>query len=184
MNPQLILFIMKNSKEIVEYGGVMRMTSRQRKQIDALYDKNHDFLVSYAWGSLKNMSLAEEAAQEAFAIACEKPHQVCNSPNPDGWLVNTLKNVIHNMERRRTVAEKVVTDCLGDKLDLLPAPVNHLDLKLLYGNVADTEDFRIMMALGPEGMSMTELAEELGISVSAAKKRAERARKNLQRRIK
>ena len=157
------------------------MTNRQRKQIDALYDKNYDFLVSYAWGSLKNISLAEEAAQEAFAIACEKPDQVCNSPNPDGWLVNTLKNVIQNMERRRMAAEKVVTDCLGDKLELLPGPGDPRDLKLLYSNIADTEEFRIMIALGPEGMSMLELAEELGISYSAAKKRAERARKNLQR---
>ena len=160
------------------------MTNKQRKQIDSLYDKNYDFLVSYAWGSLKNISLAEEAAQEAFAIACEKPDQVCNCPNPEGWLVNTLKNVIHNMERRRMAAEKVVTDCLGDKLDLLPAPGNHLDLRLLYGNIADSEEFRIMIALGPEGMSMLELAEELGISYSAAKKRAERARKILQKRIK
>ena len=160
------------------------MTNRQRKQIDTLYDKNYDFLVSYAMVFLKNIALAEEAVQEAFAIACEKPQQVCNSPNPEGWLVNTLKNVIHNMERRRMAAEKVVTDCLGDKLELLPAPVDHLDLKLLYGNIADTEEFRIMMALGPEGMSMPELAAELGISVSAAKKRAERARKILQKKIK
>ena len=160
------------------------MTNKQRKQIDVLYDKNYDFLVSYAWGSLKNISLAEEAAQEAFAIACEKPDQVCNSPNPDGWMVNTLKNVIQNMERRRMAAERVVTDCLGDKLDLLPAPGHQLDLKLLYGAIADTEEFRIMMAIGPAGMSMLELAEELGISYSAAKKRAERARKILQKRIK
>ena len=160
------------------------MTNEQRRKIDRLYEQKREFLVSYAWGSLKNIALAEEAAQEAFAIACEKPAQICNSPNPDGWLVNTLKNVIHNMERRRMVAEKVVTDCLGDKLDMLPAPAQQLDLKLLYGNVADTEDFRIMMALGPEGMSMKELADELGISVNAAKKRAERARKNMQRRIK
>ena len=160
------------------------MTNKQRKQIDALYDKNYDFLVSYAWGSLKNISLAEEAAQEAFAIACEKPDQVCNSPNPDGWMVNTLKNVIQNMERRRRAAEKVVTDCLGDKLDVLPAQADQLDIKLLYSDVADTEEFRIMVALGLEGMSMLELAEELGISYSAAKKRAERARKIMQKRIK
>lgn len=160
------------------------MTNEQRRTIDRLYTEKHDFLVTYAWGSLKNISLAEEAVQETFAIACEKPAQLCNSPNPGGWLMNTLKNVIHNMERRRMAAEKVVIDTLGDKLDILPTPGTHLDLKLLYGDIAGTEDFRIMMALGPEGMSMTEVAEELGISVSAAKKRAERARKNLQRKLK
>lgn len=160
------------------------MTDKQWKQIDTLYEEKYDFLVSYAWSSLKNISLAEEAVQETFAIACEKPGHICNSPNPEGWLVNTLKNVIQNMERRRIAAEKVVTDCLGDKLELLPATGDQLDIKLLYGNVADTEEFRIMVALGPKGMSMLELAEELGISLSAAKKRAERARKLLQKRIK
>ncbi len=159
------------------------MTNKQRKQIDWLYDRKYEFLISYAWGSLKSISLAEEAVQETFAIACEKPDHVCNSPNPEGWLVNTLKNVIHNMERHRMVAERVVTDCLGDRLELLPAPGNQLDLKLQYGNIASTEEFRIMIALGPEGMSMLELAEELGISYSAAKKRAERARKILQKKI-
>lgn len=160
------------------------MTTKQLLQINALYEKKREFMVTFAWSSLKNISLAEEAVQETFAIACEKPRDVCGSPNPEGWLVKTLKYVIQNMERRRMTAEKVVTDCLGDKLDLLPGPDNYEDLKLLYGNVADTEEFRIMMALGPEGMSMKELAEELGISVSAAKKRAERARKVLQKRIK
>lgn len=160
------------------------MTKEQQTQIDKLYLSKYDFLVSYAWASLKNIALAEEAVQETFAIACEKPNHICKSPNPEGWLVNTLKNVIQNMERRRMTAEKIVTDCLGDRLELLPAPPNLLNLKLLYGNVADTEEFKLMVAIGVKGMSMLEIAQEMGISLSAAKKRVERARKILQRKIK
>ena len=160
------------------------MKQLYNKEIERLYLQMFSMLFEYARSVLPNDALAEEAVQDTFRIACQKPESLCASPNPEGWLVNTLKNVIQNMERRRRAAEKVVTDCLGDKLDVLPAQADQLDIKLLYSDVADTEEFRIMVALGLEGMSMLELAEELGISYSAAKKRAERARKIMQKRIK
>lgn len=160
------------------------MTREQQKYIEKLYDEEYQHLMSFARSALGNAVLAEEAVQEIFAVACERVERLCQSPNPRGWLVNTLKFVIRNLERRRKVAEKVVTDSLGDRLDLLSAPSDHVDLKLLYGNVADTEEFQLMMSIGVEGMSFIEIAEEQGVSVSTVKKRAERARRILQRRIK
>lgn len=160
------------------------MNADQRKIIGELYHSLFNFLFSYALGSLKSASLAEEAVQETFAIACQKPDSLCNCPSQKGWLINTLKNVIHNIEKRRAVASKVIADCLNVPIDSLPAPPDQIDLKLQYEDLANTEEFKLMLAISQEGKSLIELAKERNISVDACKKRAQRAREFLQKRIK
>ena len=60
-----------------------------------------DSLFHYANIVLSNASLAEEAVQETFVIACTKQHALENSPNPEGWIMNTLKNVCRNIQKNR-----------------------------------------------------------------------------------
>lgn len=160
------------------------MNENQKAIIDQLYFDFYRFLLMYADSSLKNIHLAEEAVQETFAIACSKPECLCACPNQRGWLVNTLKNVISNIERRRANAAKLIVDCLGDDLDLLPAPEAHEDLSLLYGDIADTKEFQMMLEISQDKKSLIQIAEEKGITVDACKKRAQRAREYLQKRIK
>ena len=44
---------------------------------------------------LRDHCLAEEAVQETFRIACAKADRLAESENRQGWLINTLKNVLH-----------------------------------------------------------------------------------------
>lgn len=159
------------------------MNAEQKKFISDLYHALYQFLVRYADSSLKNTALAEEAVQEAFAIACKKPEEVCGSPNPKGWLVNTTMNVIRNIESRQRTARKVIADLPEYRPELMAAPEHPLDLRLQYGDLADTKEFKLIYAIAEEGKSIIELADELGISVDACKKRAERSRKFLQEKI-
>ena len=71
------------------------------KQIEVLYLEMYEMLYAYARCSFSEESLAEEAVQETFRIACQKSEQLCESGNPHGWLVNTLKFTIRNMKRSR-----------------------------------------------------------------------------------
>ena len=77
------------------------MNLEQRKIIGELYQEMFEKLMVYASVNLGSDSLAEEAVQETFRIACQKPESICNSPNPRGWLVNSLKNTIRNMQSKR-----------------------------------------------------------------------------------
>ena len=77
------------------------MNLQQNEEIKRLYLEMYSKLFDYAFSFLKNESLAEEAVQNTFQIACQKPEKVCNSPNPQGWLVITLKNVISNTVKSR-----------------------------------------------------------------------------------
>lgn len=159
------------------------MNAEQKEFIKDLYHTLYQFLVRYADSSLNNLALAEEAVQEAFAIACSKPDDVCNSPNPKGWLVNTTMFVVKNIESRQRTARKVIADLPEYRPELMAAPEQALDVRLQYGDIADTKEFKLVYAMAVEGKSIIELADELHISVDACKKRAERARKYLQKRI-
>ena len=58
-------------------------------------------------GFLGDFDLAEEAAQEAFAIAAERWPRDGVPPNPGTWLVTTARNrAIDRIRRDRTLAEK------------------------------------------------------------------------------
>ena len=159
------------------------MNAEQKKTIYELYHALYELLVVYANSTLHNPALAEEAVQEAFAIACKKPTQVCSSPNPKGWMVNTTANVIRNIVSRQRTACKIIADLPEYRPELVAVPEEPLDLRLQYGDLADTKEFQLIYAMAVEGKSLIELADELHISVDACKKRAERARKYLQKRI-
>ena len=58
------------------------MNAEQRKEIEQLYMQMYDMLTAYARSSLSEEALAEEAVQETFRIACQKPEDLCDSPNP------------------------------------------------------------------------------------------------------
>ncbi|MGN6169572.1 MAG: RNA polymerase sigma factor [Solirubrobacteraceae bacterium] len=58
-------------------------------------------------GLLGDFDLAEEAAQEAFAIAAERWPEQGTPHNPIGWLVATARNrAIDRIRRRRTLTDK------------------------------------------------------------------------------
>jgi RNA polymerase sigma-70 factor (ECF subfamily) len=58
-------------------------------------------------GILGDIELAEDAAQEAFAIAAERWPRDGEPNNPVGWLISTARNrAIDHLRRQRVLAEK------------------------------------------------------------------------------
>jgi RNA polymerase sigma-70 factor, ECF subfamily len=58
-------------------------------------------------GFLGDIELAEDAAQEAFAVAAERWPRDGLPPNPTGWLITTARNrAIDRIRRERTLAAK------------------------------------------------------------------------------
>lgn len=159
------------------------MDTSQREQVEKLYFDMFQILKAYARSSLKRDSLAEEAVQETFSIACKNPEKLLNSDNPRGWLLVTLKNTIRNMMRNRISTHKILSVYLQTFGRELPDPEHIANLKLLYGDVADTEEFRLLVELAVVGRSHEEMAGDRGITISACKKRVQRAKKILQKNI-
>ena len=155
------------------------MTDEQNKQIEQLYRELFGCLTAYALSVLRSRPLAEETVQETFRIACTRPEALCKSPNPRGWLLLTLKNVLKNTQRGMASAARLTEKI---KMTYEPASSDSTDLRLLYGPLADREEFRLIRSLS-EGKTMLELSRELGISLEACKKRVQRAREYLKKRI-
>lgn len=160
------------------------MNAEQKKIIEELYREMYDKLMVYARVNLDSESLAEEAVQETFQIACQKPESVCSSANPQGWVVNTLKNTIRNMKRSREAAKQIVETYLMIQLREFSVTEDRINLNVLYENVADTDEFKLLTEMAIEGRSHKEMAQSRGITISACKKRVQRAKETLQRKIK
>lgn len=158
------------------------MTEEQHFEIEKLYRELYEQLFLYANSTLKNIALAEEAVQDTFRIACTKPDSFFQSPNRRGWILNTLKYVIRNTKRRCVHADHLVTFYAAEFADEANAGADPVDLDLLYGKLAEKEKFQLIRGVA-EGKSMLELAQERGISVGACRKRVQRAREFLKKKI-
>ncbi len=158
----------------------MDINEKYLKFIETLYIKNASLLFNYANIILSNASLAEEAVQETFVIACIKQHALENSPNPDGWLMNTLKNVCRNIQKNRNY---YLSRILSLNESVLGTTALESD-NLWETNVQDfisKEDFMILKKIILDGYSYKDLAKELGISLEACKKRAQRAKQRFRK---
>lgn len=160
------------------------MNPEYSRQIEQLYLEMFDKLISYARYAFREECLAEEAVQEAFRIACQKPDQLCESANPKGWLVNTLKFTILNMKRNRGHAQQILSSYIFDQKDRIGFSEDKLSLQLMYEDISDLEEFMLIKEMVIDGRSYLEMANARGISVSACKKRVQRAKERLQKKMK
>ena len=159
------------------------MEERYRKQIEDLYRKMYCPLFEYARSTLPNDSLAEEAVQDTFRVACQKPEALWESPNPEGWLVKTLKNVIYNTVSSRTMALRLLKDYIHLRVSEISASGDLEEIEIQYGDIAESEELKLLKEMALEGKSYLEMAQERGISVVACRKRMQRAREFLRKKF-
>lgn len=160
------------------------MTAEQNQFLTEKYHEKRKFLLEYAESSLHNYAIAEEAVQQTFEIACRKINDISSSPNPDGWLTKTLSFVIRNIEHRQRAESRVVAITDDYRPDLVAAPEEPVPLRITYGSLVDTPQFHLVYEMEIVGKPLAEIAKDLGIGEAACKKRAERARKYLQQKMK
>lgn len=159
----------------------MKCSEPWKAEVEKLYKETYPVLHIYAMRILKDDALAEEAIQEAFCIACAKRNQFLSSPNPQGWIMLTLKHVMQNLLRAQTKLQGQLSLEAGKAL---PAEGPELvGVDLLFNDISGSEDFQLLKRIALDQCTMPELACELGISVEACKKRVQRAKKRLRKRL-
>ena len=76
--------------------------------LDAIFRDEWGRVLAALIGFLGDFDLAEEATQEAFAIAAERWQRDGTPTNPRAWLVTTARNrAINRLRRERTLADKL-----------------------------------------------------------------------------
>ena len=133
-------------------------------------------------GFLGDFDKAEEAAQEAFAIAAERWPASGVPPNPGGWLVTTARNrAIDRIRRERTLAEKIhllpVPEAVMDEFDDTVIKDERLELIFTCCHPALPLDGQVALtlrALG--GLETAEIARAFLVSEETMKRRLTRAK--------
>jgi RNA polymerase sigma-70 factor (ECF subfamily) len=75
--------------------------------LDGVFREHWARVLATLVGILGDIELAEDAAQEAFAIATERWPRDGEPDNPVGWLISTARNrAIDHIRRQRVLAEK------------------------------------------------------------------------------
>ena len=133
-------------------------------------------------GFLGDFDQAEEAAQEAFAIAAERWPASGVPPNPGGWLVTTARNrAIDRIRRERTLAGKIhllpVPEAVMDEIDDTVIKDERLELIFTCCHPALPLDGQVALtlrALG--GLETAEIARAFLVSEETMKRRLTRAK--------
>ena len=159
------------------------MTTEQDQFFTKIYKERRKPLQIYAENALGNHAMAEDAVQLAFEIGWRKIEDFQNCPQPEGWIFNSLKFVVSNMKSRLRTERRVIAIVDEYRPDLVAAPADPLPLRVHFGDLVDTPQFQIIYEMEFNGRTLAEIAKELGISENACKKRAERARKDLQKKL-
>jgi RNA polymerase sigma-70 factor (ECF subfamily) len=75
--------------------------------LDGVFREHWGRVLATLVGILGDIELAEDAAQEAFAIAAERWPRDSEPDNPVGWMISTARNrAIDHIRRQRVLAEK------------------------------------------------------------------------------
>jgi RNA polymerase sigma-70 factor, ECF subfamily len=128
------------------------------------------------------MDLAEEAAQEAFALAAERWPRDGTPANPRAWLVTTARNrAIDRIRRDQTLAAKVrqldPPEPVEDDLDETPIPDERLELVFTCCHPALALDAQVALTLRTlGGLSTEEIARAFLVPEATMAKRLVRAK--------
>jgi RNA polymerase sigma-70 factor (ECF subfamily) len=115
-------------------------------------------------GFLGDFELAEEAAQEAFAIAAERWPRDGVPGNPGGWLMITARNrAINRIQRDRTLAAKIrllpVAQATEDTMDETRLPDERLELVFTCCHPALATEAQVALTLRTlGGLTTAEIA--------------------------
>ncbi len=153
--------------------------------LDSVFRRHWGRVVASLVGYLGDFELAEDAAQEAFAIAAERWPRQGTPDNPVAWLIATARNrAIDRIRRERVLAaktrllerEEAVED---DVNDLGSDQIEDERLELLFTccHPALSTEAQVALTLRTlGGLTNDEIARAFLVSAEAMKRRLSRAR--------
>ena len=148
----------------------------------ALYERYHSSMVALAYSMLADRDLAEDAAQEVFAIACRDIGSLKSKERFAAWLAGICRNVSKQMLR----ANKAKPVAVGDN----PAAQKRDDtedrreaIRRAVWSLREAERELIVMRYF-DGFSQGQISEVLDISLQAVNGRLVRAKRKIAKYLK
>lgn len=147
------------------------MTAQQREKIGQLMVRYAPGMVQLAYRKTGDKRLAEELVQETFLTACGKADRVCSCENPGTWLYNVMYKLILRALDRSWYKREISMD----DVESLQYEVFSLKMVDCLPRALTDEERQVILLRVEHGLSHKELAEQLGLSEAACRKRLSRA---------
>jgi RNA polymerase sigma-70 factor (ECF subfamily) len=154
--------------------------------LEQTFREQWGYVLAALIGFLGDFDLAEEAAQEAFAVAADRWPRDGVPDNPGAWLISTARNrAIDRIRRNRTLAEKtqqlVVPEQTEDTMDETTTfPDERLELIFTCCHPALATDAQVALTLRTlGGLSTPEIARAFLVGEPTMAQRLVRAKKKI-----
>ena len=153
--------------------------------LDQAFREQRGRVLAALIGFLGDFDLAEEATQEAFAIAAERWPRDGAPSHPGTWLVTTARNrAIDRIRRDRTLAEKTrlldVPEAVEDIMDESTFPDERLELVVTCCHPALDTEAQVALTLRTlGGLSTPEIARAFLVAEPTMAQRLVRAKRKI-----
>jgi RNA polymerase sigma-70 factor, ECF subfamily len=142
----------------------------------ALYERHYGLAVGLARCSLRDVHLAEDAAQEAFAVACRNLSKLRDQDKFAQWLGTICRHTASQLAQRRLNVEANVEH--SQTAENLPSSDDRIDID---GALMQLDELsrEVIVLHYYSALSHAEIAAALGLSSAAVHGRLQRARRKL-----
>jgi RNA polymerase sigma-70 factor, ECF subfamily len=154
--------------------------------LEQVFRDRWGYVLAAMIGFLGDFDLAEEAAQEAFAIAAERWPRDGAPANPGAWLVTTARNrAINRIRRDRTLAAKTrllqVPEVAEDIVDATTFPDERLELVFTCCHPALATEAQVALTLRTlGGLTTGEIARAFLVPEPTMAQRLVRAKRKIE----
>lgn len=145
--------------------------SQASSRFQALYEELHDKMLKTAYHLIGSIDTAEDLVQEAFLLGLFRQDELLSHPLPEGWLMQTLKNLALNERRRMQNHTPLSVDELFSLADKPP----DTPLEDILPTKLSPQDRDVLIWRFEQDLSYAEIANRLGISETGCRSRAFRA---------
>ena len=142
----------------------------------ALYERYHSSMVALAYSVLADKHLAQDAAQEAFVIACQDLLNLKRKEKFAAWLAGICRNVAKGMLRvKAKIIERDIGQRKGDS-DIKEQQQDAVRQAVWQLSYAERE---LLVLRYYDGFSQAQISSVLAISPSAVNGRLIRAKRKI-----
>lgn len=154
----------------------------QLESFGALYQRYHSSMVALAYSMLADGDLAEDAAQEVFAIACRDLMTLKSKERFAAWLAGICRNISRQMLRAKATRPAALAgDCAT------PDDADSEDRREMIRRAVWTlrqSEREIVVLRYFDGFSQARISEVLGLSPQAVNGRLVRAKRKIAKYLK
>ncbi|MGB2865354.1 MAG: sigma-70 family RNA polymerase sigma factor [Sedimentisphaerales bacterium] len=148
----------------------------------ALYQRYHSPMVALAYSMLADRHLAEDAAQEVFAIACRDIESLKSKERFAAWLAGICRNVSRQMLRANRIKPVALSDEHAAKSEK-DCKDRQETIRRAVWDLREAERELIVLRYF-DGFSQARISEVLGLSPQAVNGRLVRAKRKIAKYLK